>query len=130
MRKPRSREPLEERFWKYVHATDGCWFWIGAKLKTGYGAIGRGGRGEGTVRANRVAYELCVGPIPEGKMVLHSCDNRACVNPAHLFLGDAKSNYEDAYDKGLVDRYAVRKVTTRETCAKGGCIGGKRVRIK
>src|SRR5439155_26467186 len=52
------------------------------------------------VGPHRLAYELFVGPIPKGMDVLHTCDNRVCVKPEHLFLGNAKSNSDDKIRKG------------------------------
>ena len=88
---------LSERFWEKVNKTDTCWLWTGARLKTGYGSV----KGEEKVeRAHRVAYKLVVGPIPAGGMLLHSCDNPLCVNPAHLRLGDKRENTKDALERG------------------------------
>lgn len=89
----------EQRFWSKVRKVDECWVWTASASHDGYGAFGVGGRKGGMVRAHRFSYSLTHGPIPDGKMVLHRCDNRRCVNPNHLFLGDAKSNGEDMAKK-------------------------------
>jgi hypothetical protein len=71
----------EARFWSYVTKTEGCWEWKGAKDGDGYGHLGVAGS---VVGAHRYAYELLVGPIPEGLHLDHLCRNRPCVNPDHL----------------------------------------------
>lgn len=73
----------ESRFWAKVHIgePDECWLWTGATKSHGYGYLGRNGK---TLHAHRYAFELEVGPIPEGFQVDHLCFNRACVNPSHL----------------------------------------------
>jgi hypothetical protein len=78
----------------------GCWRWVGASRGLGYGAIKVDGR---VLDAHRYSWPVFRGPIPEGKQVLHKCDNRACVNPDHLELGDARKNRADAIARGAVD---------------------------
>jgi hypothetical protein len=73
---------VEERFWEKVVQTDTCWLWTGS-LSNGYGNI-RPRNGEPMMRAHRFAYELLVGPIPEGLHLDHLCRVRHCVNPDHL----------------------------------------------
>lgn len=65
----------------YPDRPDECWLWPGAKYRAGYGQIGFNGRRQPT---HRVAYELHVGPIPDGLALDHICHERACFNPAHL----------------------------------------------
>jgi len=71
-----------ERFWVKVDRSgpDGCWVWTAARV-TGYGRFRLAGK---QVGAHRLAYELLVGPIPDGLTIDHLCRNRACVNPSHL----------------------------------------------
>lgn len=71
---------LLARFWVRVEKGDGCWLWHGTRCD-GYGHF----RGHGKSRgAHRIAYELLIGPVPEGLELDHLCRNRGCVNPAHL----------------------------------------------
>lgn len=79
------RGTLRERFLAKIKADhSGCWLFTGYVMKNGYGTIGLGSRSEGKAFAHRVAYELFVGPIPDGYVIDHLCRVRRCVNPEHL----------------------------------------------
>jgi DNA modification methylase len=88
---------LENRFWAKVIKADACWEWKGKKQNKGYGRILIDGK---EISAHRISWEIHFGPIPEGLMVCHHCDNPGCVRPDHLFLGTMQDNWQDSSDKG------------------------------
>ncbi len=117
--------PVAERLWAKVEKTDQCWVWLGSVRSWGYGQINVGQNR--TVHAHRLAYELCVGPIPEGLCVLHKCDVPRCVRPDHLFLGTRVDNQKDMARKGRARNGSATKLTScqvtslRNLYAEGVC---------
>jgi hypothetical protein len=103
-KKPTCRPP-EERFWEKVQKTNTCWNWTGA-LTGGAGSLRLNKKV--SILAHRFSWELHHGPISEGLVVCHKCDNRKCVNPDHLFLGTQADNIHDMWKKGRA------KVPTRQ----------------
>jgi len=89
---------IRSRFMSFVSKMDNCWEWIGAKHYKGYGEFSIGMKKKD--KSHRISYRLFIGEIPFGKMICHHCDNRGCVNPSHLFIGDALTNNRDRKIKG------------------------------
>lgn len=83
-----------------IKTPEGCWIYNGYVGKDGYCKIHVGRRGSKKARVHRVVYEHYFGPIPEGLLVCHTCDNTRCCNPSHLFLGTDKDNMVDKQMKG------------------------------
>lgn len=93
-----STESSIDRFWSKVdkRSPESCWEWTAKANSKGYGTIRVGGK---TTIASRFSYALVNGPIPEGLIICHKCDNPPCVNPSHLFLGTHLDNCIDKYIK-------------------------------
>ena len=104
---PTPQQRLEAKFVK-SNDPKGCWIWFGAQRGVGYGAIKINGR---VIDAHRAAYEIYKGPVPKGALILHTCDNRACVNPDHLVIGDHSQNQRDAMNRAGVKPWRATRTT-------------------
>lgn len=98
LERQRSIESLPDRFWAKVdrREPDQCWPWMGW-MNDDYGVIRVGGRDE---KAHRAAWMVARGPIENGLVVRHTCDNPRCVNPGHLLLGTQLDNIRDRVERG------------------------------
>lgn len=96
--------PIKDRLLENVviNNATGCWEWIGCK-RGGYGRTIIGSRRDGTrktITTHRLSYLIFHGEIPYGMEVCHRCDNPACINPDHLFVGTRQDNIDDRERKG------------------------------
>jgi hypothetical protein len=95
--------PAHRRFRDYFNEGEWweCWEWQGGLTSAGYGLVGLGRRGEGFILAHRLSYETYLEvTIPSGMDLCHSCNNRKCVNPSHLYVGTRKDNMQQAKRDG------------------------------
>lgn len=99
-------EESDKRFLSRIFKATSCWIWNGtrgplSKRQLGYGIFKSSNK---TCQAHRYSYELFLGDIPEGMIVMHKCDNPLCVNPDHLKLGTQRDNIMDCVHKGRNSR--------------------------
>ncbi len=99
----KAKSDFRERFWKKVKkgAPEDCWNWNGATSR-GYGIMSTR-HNHAPAKAYRVSWYLHFGPIPEGMVIRHKCDNPACVNPSHLEIGSQKDNVQDTVARGRLN---------------------------
>lgn len=111
---PPIRQVIHLPFWERVDMTGTCWLWTGPVTRDGYGACGKADR------AHRRSWRDTYGPIPQGLLVCHHCDNRLCVRPDHLFLGTNSDNIADMVSKKRQvrgERAGPSKLTERDVLA-------------
>lgn len=109
----------------------GCWLWSAYHNQAGYGTT-KGNRRQ--VLAHRLSFRLFRGNIPEGALVCHRCDVRACVNPNHLFLGSHLDNVRDMVAKGrarsgniVIDEATARRIVALLDAGVGPSAAADRV---
>jgi hypothetical protein len=94
------KEPADVRFWakvKVIEDDDSCWEWQASTYPNGYGIFNEG---ESILGAHIFSYKIHKGLVPSGMLVCHTCDNKLCVRPKHLFLGTHQQNTDDMVRKG------------------------------
>lgn len=83
--------------WSEFESQTGCLIWRGKQDHNGYARIYYKGE---TTRVSRLSIMLFKGPIPDGMLALHTCDNTSCVNPNHLYVGTHHDNNMDCVKRG------------------------------
>lgn len=115
----------EDRFnSKFTILAGKCWEWNAGKFTDGYGCFHFEGK---EIGAHRAAWRIHNGPIPNGALVCHHCDNPGCVNPDHLFLGTVTDNNHDRDKKGRGHKHStehywrIQKLSVEAKRANGNC---------
>lgn len=98
-----------DKFMSKVLKEEDCWYWKGGHDRYGYGRYLKAGK---LVAVHREMYERTYGPIPEGNVIRHKCDNPGCCNPEHLLAGTQADNMKDKVSRGRTPRVlGLRKVS-------------------
>lgn len=97
------------RFWAQVKKSDGCWI-FGTGTRRDYQQFHRRGADGGPILAHVFSFELHHGPVPEGQLVRHNCDNPPCIRPDHIISGTPKQNTQDMVDRGRANHVHKRLV--------------------
>jgi len=96
------KKTIEKKFWEKVSIEEDCWLWQGTKDNQGYGRFKYEGK---IIGAHRATLLLGGGVIPPNKFVCHTCNVSLCVRPAHLYVGDAKTNGRDRAQAKTMCKY-------------------------
>jgi hypothetical protein len=125
-----------DRFWMRVRPeVEGCWGWTGRRMSlfkyAGFTVRGPDGKYI-AVYAHRYSYELHFGPIPDGMLVRHTCDNPVCVRPDHLLLGRDLENQCDSYSRGrrkgtIITNEQVREIRERLSAGESRAAEARRI---
>lgn len=105
-----------ERFSSFISRRGNCLEWAGYKDKNGYGRFRLGSKKIGAHRASWIIFK---GPIPDGKFVLHTCDNPPCVKLGHLYLGTTKDNTRDMWARDRNTSHFMAKQKAKTVCSRG-----------
>lgn len=95
---------MHTRFMSKVKFSNGCWEWTGYLTKSGYGKVSVDGY---KWLAHRYAYQQWNGPLIDGLVIMHECDNKKCVRPNHLTQGTTAKNNADAHARGLINKKGI-----------------------
>ena len=121
--------PVPRRDWSIEEALDDvgwvitagdCWEWRGARNDSNYGMVTLVRKGLDKARVHRIMFERYFGPIPDGMIVRHKCDNPPCSNPDHLELGTKADNTRDMMERGRHWRYGATECLNGHDLTKPG----------
>lgn len=96
-------KPLMQRITEKtkIGSSDDCWVWQGLINRTGYPTMKRNSK---NTLVHRIMFEIHKGFIKDGMLICHTCDNKRCVNPEHLYMGTQKTNRQDCVRRGRTNQ--------------------------